>query len=233
MPEIVINIPDNIYKDLIERAAKAGYKDPGEYLLHLVLSSLSAAQTLDVSRHMEDLVAKHVSRVERKLSDIINTYTSKVEEVASRLASLVEEVDDVKSRIEDLEGRVQEIRGERVRAPQKREERRRATAIEILKQQKVFYESSIVDKIKNRDMFFQRLEREGAVIIVTDRERIAVDRDFWDEFSEKISRIRGDTEEAIRSVLRDRRELELFEKLKDSALAVFDTTERRWKLLTS
>ncbi|MEM2203177.1 MAG: hypothetical protein QXI22_02350 [Sulfolobales archaeon] len=233
MPEIIINIPDNIYRELLERAAKAGYKDPGEYLLHLILSSISTPQTLDLGKYVEDLVAKHVSRAERKLSDVINAYTSKIEEVASRVASLVEEMEDIKSRIDDLEGRTQEVREERGQAIQRRREQRKATAIEILKQQKVFYESSIVGKIKDRDKFFQRLENEGAVIIATDRERIAVDSDFWNEFSEKVSRIRSDTGEAIRSVLRDRKELELFERLKDSALIVFDATEKKWKILTS
>ncbi len=233
MPQVVINIPDNIYRELLERAVKAGYKDPGEYLLHIVLSSLSASQAIDINKYIEDLVARHASRVERKLSDVINAYTSKIEDLASKVASLVEDIENIGSRISSLEEKAREAGGERIQPLQRREGQRRATAIEILKQQKVFYESSIVGKIKNRDRFFQRLENEGAVIIATDRERIAVDKDFWGEFSKKISRIRGDTEEAIRSVLRDKRELELFEKLKDSALIAFDATEKRWKILSS
>lgn len=235
MPQVVLNIPDDLYRAILERASREGYKDPSEYLLHIIASALSS-QALDLGRFIEDLVARYASRSERKLSDILNAYTSKIEELASKIASLYEDFEEIKSKIQDIEGRLQETeRGGEKEAPVERQaqqaQARRATAIEILKQQKVFYESSIYGKIRNRDKFFQKLEREGAVIINTEKERIAVDKDFWESFTSKISRIRGDSEEAIRSVLSDRKELELFERLKESANLIYDATEKRWKLV--
>lgn len=232
MPEVRLNIPDNIYRVLVDRASKAGYRDVSEYLLHIISSMAEAGGAPDISKYVEDTVAKHVSRVERKLSDVVNAYTARVEELASKIASLHEELDEIKSRIEGFEERLRE-REEREAREERREaqQTRRATAIDILKQQKVFYESSIYGKIKNRDKFFQKLEREGAVIISTDRERIAIDRDFWNSFTSKLSRIHSDSEEIIRGVLSDRREIELFEKLKDSGIVIYDATEKRWKLV--
>jgi hypothetical protein len=233
LPQIILNIPEDLYKAILERASREGYKDPYEYLLRLIVSALSS-QGLDLGRYIEDLVAKYTSRSERKLSDILNAYTSKIEELASKIASLYEDFEEIKSKIQEIEGKLQEMEraGERETPVERQaQQARKATAIEILKQQKVFYESSIYGKIKNRDKFFQKLEREGAIIINTERERIAIDKDFWEGFTSKISRIRGDSEEAIRSVMSDRKELELFERLKESANLIYDATEKRWKLV--
>jgi len=230
LPEVVLRIPDSIYRAIAERASKAGYSDPSEYLLQLILSTLSTQQ-LDLGKYIEDLVAKHASRAERKLSDVLNAYTSKIEELGSKVASLYEEIEELRARVEAIEERQRERAEEKPREPAEERRAKRATAIEILREQKVFYESSIYGKIKNRDKFFQKLEREGAVILSTDRERIAVDREFWESFKSKLSRIRGDSEEAVKSVLTDRKELELFERLKDAAVLVYDATEKRWKLV--
>jgi len=232
MPEVRLNIPDNIYRVLVDRASKAGYRDVSEYLFHVISSMVEAGGAPDISRYVEETVVKHVSRVERKLSDVVNAYTARVEELASKIASLHEELDEIKSRVEGFEERLREKEDKEAREERREaQQARRATAIDILRQQKVFYESSIYGKIKNRDKFFQKLDREGAVIISTDRERIAIDRDFWSSFTSKLSRIHSDSEEIIRGVFSDRREMELFEKLKDSGIVIYDATEKKWKLV--
>jgi hypothetical protein len=232
LPQVILNIPDDIYRAIVDRASKEGYKDLSEYLLQLVIAVISSREP-DLSKYIESIVAKYASRSERKLSDILNAYTSKIEELGSKVASLHEEIEDLKARIQGIEERERERERIAERESSKREERpqaKKATAIEILKQQKVFYESSIYGKIRNRDKFFQKLEKEGAVIINTDKERIAVDKEFWESFNTKLARIREDSEEAIKSILTDRKEQELFEKLKESAILIFDATEKRWKL---
>lgn len=232
MPEVRLSLSEQLYKALAERASKEGFKSVEEYVVHIL--NIFQAREHDLQKIVEEQVSRHVARTERRLSDTINAYTSKIEELGSKIASIVEELEEIKSRIDEVEARIQgpaASPAQRLQAQARPGQPRRATAMDILKQQKVFYESSVVGKIKDRDRFFARLEREGAVIIAVGGERVAVDPEFWEEFMEKLSRITSDSESAARAVLADRKEIELFEKLKQASLLVFDATEKRWTFI--
>jgi len=101
-----------------------------------------------------------------------------------------------------------------------------AKAIEILREQKVIRESAVARKLRNRDAFFSRLEGEGAVVLKLYGERIAVEREFWKGFVEKLGKVQG--EDAEKEL--DEKERELFWVLKSKDALIYDAQAKAWRL---
>ncbi|MEM4485166.1 MAG: hypothetical protein QXE13_04915 [Sulfolobales archaeon] len=233
--EIRLSISEALYRELVQRAYSENFKSVEEYIISLIQSHLE--RTTSIEKPSEDLV-----RLERKLMDLVNRYTSKVDELAQRISELRDMIDGLSDRYNDLDNRYNELRrlidsiyqsGRGVQRREKteaREEPHKKTAIEVLKDQKIIFESSVVSKIRDRDSFFRRLESDGAKIIKLSSERVAVDPDFWSEFMRKIENIKEDSEEAIRKAL-SRDEYKLFERLKKDGLIAYSTIERKWILV--
>ncbi|PVU69382.1 hypothetical protein DDW04_00630, partial [Sulfolobales archaeon SCGC AB-777_K09] len=107
-------------------------------------------------------------------------------------------------------------------------EEKKRTAMIILKEQGASYESEL--NLRNPDAYFTKLENEGAKIIITEKERIAVHPDFYAKFVNDLSKIHtNDANEAAR--LLDGKEAKLFRKLVSEGLAYFDSESQTWKLL--
>ncbi|MCQ4335106.1 MAG: hypothetical protein RXN50_00150, partial [Sulfolobaceae archaeon] len=102
------------------------------------------------------------------------------------------------------------------------------TAMSVLKDQGAVFESEL--SLRNPDAFFAKLENEGAKIIITEKERIAVHPDFYAKFTSDLSKINtADVNEAAN--LLDEKEAKLFRKLVSEGLAYFDSESHAWKLL--
>jgi hypothetical protein len=213
---LTLKLTEEEYKELEERARAEGYTLVADYVRTTILGG-RGEKNVDLSE-VTNTIAQ---RLERKLQDVLNPFTGKIDDLAKRVSALEEKVSGAE------EQRPQKPQSEPKPQQQKQEEQRR-TAIDILKQQGVMFESEL--RLRNPDAFFSKLDREGAKIITTDNERIAIDQDFLRSFKEKLATIDSDDMELAQKKLRPT-EYKLLEKLKSYAVAIFDSTKKRWTLL--
>jgi len=116
---------------------------------------------------------------------------------------------------------------EKPRGSEERSAKRRSVC-EILEEQHVIFESDVAARIRDRDSFFASIEsRCGDAVIECSRERVAVEKSFWQSFLNKVSKISTTDDEKIKKEL-DALGYRLFKILKESALLIFDTAKRQW-----
>ncbi len=245
MPTIILKLEDSLYRELERRARAEGFPTVVDYVRHLIYRSLgyvheepsektstyhSATPTHgDEHKRVSGVVEKLLAVLERRLQDRINPFTQKVDDLNRRLAEVIERIEMLEEKIKALESHTREATYTQTAAQrEERRETRRRSAIEILREQKAIFESDIARRIKDRDSFFLKLQREGAKIIEAKGERIALDPDFWNEFLSKLSSISTNNEEEVLSLLDDPIERRLFEKLREAALIYYDAVAKRW-----
>ncbi len=206
------------YEKLLEKATDKGYLRVEEYIMELIRSDLSGGLELDIARIMDKLKP----RIKRYVEDIVNEYLSIVMENKRKIAELYEKIEEIKELVRKAE--------EKPPQPQQPPPRRRKkTGIEILREQKVLFESRL-ERLRNKDRFFDYLKRQGAIVLELEGERIAVDPDFWMEFKEKISGIRTyDEREAVKDL--SPVEQELFMKLRRSEIIIYDSRTHSWRVV--
>ena len=188
MKYLTLKLTEEEYKELEERARAEGYTLVADYVRTTILGG-RGEKNVDLSE-VTNTIAQ---RLERKLQDVLNPFTGKIDDLAKRVSALEEKVSGAE------EQRPQKPQSEPKPQQQKQEEQRR-TAIDILKQQGVMFESEL--RLRNPDAFFSKLDREGAKIITTDNERIAIDQDFLRSFKEKLATIDSDDMELAQKKLR-------------------------------
>lgn len=172
-----------------------------------------------------DEALSSIQRVLRSATDTINTYSSLLTELRDRLVEIREVLDNLSSKIDELPSKIT-VQQAPVEATQERA-REKITAIEVLKKQKAIYEADIAKKIRNRDAFFDRLERDGAVVLSLKDQRVAVDTEFWTQFVNKVESLTTDKDSEIAKVL-DKQEITLLKKLVESAIAYYDRSKKKW-----
>ncbi len=247
MPKVTINIPYEVLEKIVRKYPKL---PPEEAIRLFITKALTSPQEVKIaSREERGSVGTTISRedlmrLQRSIQDILNPYTAKVDALARRLAdvvsileSLVEKVSSIEESIRKVQEQVQQVITATATPPRptypyhrERRERGRRSAVEILKEQKVMFESDIASKIKNRDAFFERLKRDGAIILELANERVAVDPSFWEEFRRKVSQLSTNNDDEIAREL-GTEGLNLLKALTHSAQAYYDATKRKWVLL--
>lgn len=249
---LAIKLPDDIYRELERKARRLGYSLVTDYVRDIIMRELGykgepLATISDVERLVERKIQeagaelsvdKLAARLERKIQDMINPWTAKIDQLSSRLAEVVERLEALEEKVKALEEEVRSAREQAARpaltpAHERREVRaaRRKSAIERLREQGVVFEHD-VQWLRDRDAFFERLRREGAVILEVGGERVAVDPSFWENFRDKVEKLPTANDEEIRILLRDH-EYALFKKLKESGLIYFDASKRAWRFVES
>jgi len=209
---------------LKEKAAEEGYELLSSYVRDLVLSTLGKPSQQGIDR------AKLKSMVTRITQDVINQYISVVEELKRKYAELIERIENLETRINVLQTQLskQVARYQYYQPARQLSRRQRKSGIERLREEKVLFESSLRG-LKNRDSFFKYLGREGAKIIVLDGERVAIDREYWDELKHKIfEEISTNIDDEIKKML-DPIGYEIFQGLKRSGLIYYDSSQQRWR----
>ncbi len=195
---------------------------------------------------VEKLLERIQARLERRLQDMINPWTAKIDQIQARLAGIQEKLETLEEKVKELEAREEKTR-ERPVGPreatsyqsgpvagfhgERREYRahgRRRSAIDRLREQGVVFEHD-VQWLRDRDAFFEKLRREGAVILELGGERVAIDPTFWENFKEKLAELPTANEDEIKILLTGQ-QYELFKRLKEAGLVYFDATKRAWKL---
>ncbi len=239
MPEdsektLVLKIPSDVYGRLLEKSKKLGYREVEDYVAALIDKDLGEAPSINerISRlesAIDELRRGDVGRLEshlmRRAQDLVNPVAAEVSKINLKLAELIEGMDELKERVEVLEKTIEE---RKARHGYEARERARKTGIERLKEEGVIFESE-VKGLRDRDRFFSYLERSGAKVVEARDERIAVDRDLWNSFREKLfEEIATSNEEEVGRQL-SRVEVKLFKKLRESGLIYYDSVEKKWK----
>jgi len=233
LPKIVINIP----MDVLEKIVKSypGFP-PEEAVRQYILDSLrgKAPEIKEgVTATLVQVSKEDLGRLQRTITDLLNPYTAKLDDLGRRLGMVIETLENLVEAISRLEGMVKELReGYVVKAEVQHEvkQKERRSAIDFLKEQKVMFESDITGRIRNRDAFFERLKRGGAVVLELSTERVAVDPDFWGEFKKKLSELESNQESEIIKVL-GKEGAALLKALTRDAQAYYDATKKKWVLL--
>lgn len=228
MKIIYIKLSDEEYKDLEERARKEGYVLLSDYVKSILFSCSSSAASS--SLNINDFVLQVSTRLERKVQDLINPYTSQIDDLKKKIAEIVEKIDELETKLGNTSSTPKEehIPPQKRSFEQPKKEGERRTAIEILNSQGVLFESEL--RLKNPDTFFSKLEREGARIIYTEKERIALSQEFFNNFVNKLKEIKtSDPSEAENKL--DPKEAKLFKRLVSEGLLMFDAETKSWKPL--
>ncbi len=221
-----------------------GYGDEHEKLRELVREELRRllsehsgeirVEPIDVDKIME----KIEKRIERKLQDMINPWTAKIDSLQARLAEIQERLETLEEKLKEAEETRQKREQAPLPAPQRHitagfQERReyhrgrRRSAIDRLREQGVVYEHD-VQWLRDRDAFFEKLRREGAVILNLGGERVAVDPEFWRNFKEKIEQLPTANDDEIKILLTSQ-QYDLFRRLKEAGLIYFDASKKAWR----
>lgn len=245
---LCVKIDEELYRDLEKLAHREGFMLVSDFVRSLIVEAVGgrpAGRTALDQRTITSLVEKILSDklgavierlvkvIDRRVQDLVNPYTSRIDEIARRTADVIERLEALEQKLHEVEQKVRTAeRPYQAYRSEFREERRerRRSAIEILREQGVIFESEIARRIKDRDTFFSKLEREGAKILDLQGERIAVDSVFWENFIEKLSSIDTSNDDEIKKMLAPL-EYKLFTRLRESALIYFDATQRRWNFV--
>jgi uncharacterized membrane protein len=213
MPKIALNLSS----EQLEALSRMFPDEPVEDALIKIINEFLSGRTSKSEPRPDE-------KSLRTLLDIINAYTGKIDELSRRVSQVIEILEDISSRLQNLE---EQLRSAAQQPRQVERKEPRKSALDILKEQGVMFESDIASKIKNRDAFFERLRRGGAVVIELARERVAVDPDFFTRFKDKVAKLASSSEDVLSREL-EKNELRLLKALSSSGLAYFDSTRKRW-----
>mgnify|MGYP001772491927 CR=1 FL=1 len=225
MKTIIIKLTDEEYKELEERARKEGYTLLSEYIRAVLFSQSPSSAQLNIN----DLVSQISSKIERKVQDLLNPFTAQIEDLKKKTAEIIEKIEELNSKPAKKVSEEEEEKPVKKSLEQPKKEGEKKTAMDILNEQGVLFESEL--KVKNPDAFFSKLDREGAKIIYLEKERIAMSKEFYDNFVKKLREIRTPDPEEAASKL-DPKEAKLFKKLVAEASVIFDSDGKYWRLLT-
>jgi len=205
------------YEALKAIARREGYSLVSDYLRAVVRDLIEGkiGKPAPSGGEQVDVIAR---RLERTLVDILNPYTGKIDEILRRLSDVVEllERGEERARLPAREAR------EARRAP--------ATAMGKLKEQGVVFQED-VQWMKSPEKFFEKLKKEGAVVIEVGGEKIAVDPDFWSTFEEELEKISVSSVDEAADLLEaslGEAAGKLFRKIARQGIAVYDEDEGVW-----
>ncbi|MCY0850775.1 hypothetical protein [Sulfuracidifex metallicus] len=216
MRSLIIKLSDEEYKRLEDEARNNGFVLLSEYVKYKLLGSSPATRPQD----------------SKAIDDMVNPLTVELLNVKKKLGELAERVETIETTLSTKPGnQPQEVRKERreeMREGKKMPQQEKRGAMDYLREQGVMYESKL-SNIKNLDAFFDRLESQGAKIIWTAEERIAVDPTFFQNFITKLAQIHTPDEAEAQKYL-SKQEHELFQKLRKTGSIYFDNQDKYWKL---
>ncbi|MEM1542278.1 MAG: hypothetical protein QW101_03925 [Ignisphaera sp.] len=231
MKLVTLKLDDRVYEELARRARDEGFATVSDYIGFIIskyIDRIEHKESYEEATKKSTVIDKIMTLIERKVQDSVNPFTQKVDDLGRKVATLLERLEVVEERLSKLEKIIKTV--ETKREEVKVQEKSKKSAIEILKEQKIIFEKDVANKIRNRDSFFVRLEQEGAIVIEAKDERIAVEPSFWNSFVNKLKLTRTNNDDELKKIF-DPIELKLLQKLKESALIVYDGTSRNWNLL--
>lgn len=209
-------------------------------LLEQALAAIPSKPSQPETTHpLPDELRKALLQLTRRLQDLLIPYTGKLDDLNRSVAELVERMEKLEDRVRELAEkpappapstppRVVERRGE-ARGYARKGGGTRPTAIERLRQQGVVFQTDLT-WLNNPPAFFEKLRREGAVVIRLQEGYVAVDPEYWQRLERTLTQLsEPDLEEAARKLPdpMDR----LFKALVDNELAYYDNMTKRWYIV--
>ncbi|RLG81660.1 MAG: CopG family transcriptional regulator [Thermoprotei archaeon] len=214
--KIVLELDENSYRELVTRAEREGFSLISDFIIALIKSYIE-------KKHPVLALPELRSRVKRIVEDEMNKYMEALSSLKNQLAGLYERVERLELAFNDLAKKLEEKPAARPQTAVKK------TGMERLREEKVVFESALPQRLR-RDRFFNYLKREGAVVVHLNRERIAVDPEYWKTFSRLLfEELHTDDEEEIKRVL-GAKGFELFRKLREESAIYYDPNKKRWFL---
>ncbi|MEM4429285.1 MAG: hypothetical protein QXJ33_05550 [Acidilobaceae archaeon] len=217
---IKIELSRGEYEALKAISRREGYNLVSEYVKSVVKKALG-----ERGEKVEGLSVKELSeaigkRIERIVSDLMNPYTGKIDDISRKISDIITILESISQEKEKTAKTIV------------REAKKPITAIERLKSQGVVF-SEDVQWMKSPEKFFEKLKKEGAIVLEYGSERIAIDSDLWESFREEVQSISvRDVDEAstlIESSLGESAG-KLFRKLAKIGLLLYDEDNGVWVL---
>ncbi|MEM1939027.1 MAG: hypothetical protein QXI24_04465 [Acidilobaceae archaeon] len=217
---IKIELSRGEYEALKAISRREGYNLVSEYVKSVVKKALG-----ERGEKVEGLSVKELSeaigkRIERIVSDLMNPYTGKIDDISRKISDIITILESISQEKEKTAKTIV------------REAKKPITAIERLKSQGVVF-SEDVQWMKSPEKFFEKLKKEGAIVLEYGGERIAIDPDLWESFREEVQSISvRDVDEAstlIESSLGESAG-KLFRKLAKIGLLLYDEDNGVWVL---
>ncbi|MEM3345936.1 MAG: CopG family transcriptional regulator [Desulfurococcaceae archaeon] len=218
--EVVVRIPEELYHRLENESRKRGFSSVSEYILHLLLTHVPPERDIT-----SELLEKVRSRIERMVQDELNKRLTQLELLRRQLVEVYEKVNNLEQKISEVESRIRDM--ESVKVEVRPERKQRKTAIEILREEQVLFESTLPPRV-DRDRLFASLERSGAVVIKLRRERVAISPEFWEFFKKKLDEIHTSDEREIQSIMGEKG-FKLWKALYSDNLVIYDSKLRKWR----
>ncbi|QKQ99992.1 hypothetical protein GWK48_06005 [Metallosphaera tengchongensis] len=220
MRNVIIRLTDDELRKLEEEARSEGFVLITDYIKFKLFGS-SAIPT------------KERGSSTTSVEDALNPITVELLNLKKKLGELAEKVDIIESELTESKQRTQVQESRREFREEKRpiQQEQKKSVMDYLREQKVMYERKL-RSIRDPDSFFEKLERNGAKVLYTPEERIAVDPKFYDSFVNKLSKIDTSDETEVQQRL-SAEEHELFQKLRKAGSIYFDNQSKSWKLTSN
>lgn len=231
MPIISIKLTNEEFNQLKAKAASKGFENISDYLKSVAMSDQKTIQQTSFLTkepiEQEALGTKEkeiIQNITRAVQDIVNPFTAKIDELARSIAELRERIDELEDTFQKVLQQVEEKTEEKkITKPT-----RGSTAIERLSIEGVVFQSDLT-WLKNPKAFFDKLKREGAIVIELEGEYIAVDPDFWDKFQSKLASLKERDPAKASKMLPDKMAT-LFRKLLSGGKLAYDPEENIWRI---
>ncbi|MEM2158141.1 MAG: hypothetical protein QXO72_03900 [Sulfolobales archaeon] len=220
MPKVTIDIPYEVLEKIVKAYPGSLVEDA---ISRFIMDALGGEIQIPQSQ-------TELSKIQRFLQDMVNPFTAKIDEVARRLGNVVEVLDELSEKVKVLEEDVKSIKGrtEAQLPPQQPSKEIKKSAIDVLKDQKVMYERDIASKIRNRDAFFDRLRRDGAVVLEVKGQRVALEPSYWNEFKVILESLTTSNESELRDKL-GKIGYNLLKTLWEGGLIYYDSINKKWR----
>ena len=232
---IKVWLPDEYYIILREIAEKEGYETVPDLIISILSSYIKGSLRLPPTEDKKsaEFIAR---RLERTVQDLLNPFTGKLDEIYRRLATIQELLEEIGKQEMIARREEEQIKKPISRAAQAERAsiaRKGTSAIDRLREEGVVFQEDL-KWLRAPDKFFQKLQREGAIVIELNGERIAIDNRFWEEFTAILPQIYvRDPEEAsglIESSMGKSVARRLFMKLLSAGYIYYDETLGHWRL---
>lgn len=220
---ITIKLSDEQFKELEERAKKSGFANVSDYIKSYLFPQ--QPQILPVPAQ-EAKPSEKDQQLIRTIQDMINPFTAKVDELARAVAEMREQLDKIEDKLSAIPttSRTSTFRGQSY--AETRRSQARPTAIERLSSEGAVFQSEL-SWLRNPKAFFDKLKREGAIVISLEKEFIAVDSNFWEEFKDKLSKMSEKDPNKVQKALPEKM-ASLFKKLYTEGKAIYDDEAGGW-----
>ncbi len=237
-------VDEETYMLLKRKAEARGYRILSDYLRYLIEKDIGAEETdteasgLQLVDDLKRIVEQRIDRIERLVADLLNPYTGKIDRILAQLSEIQEQLESILSgatptapaysSAEVQEGPSRALKHQPLVSYRREQPYTppRKSAMDRLKEEGVVFEKDL-DWLRRPDLFFSKLEREGAIVVELSGGRVAIDPSFLDELKVKLREVNIPEAESVETLLRPN-EARLFRLLVESGKAYYDSVEGGW-----